>query len=65
MEVELVFKIATVGIVVAMINMILNKFGRDEYSTLTTLAGVIVVLLVLLKEIGELFSTIDAVFKLK
>lgn len=64
MEVELIFKIAAVGIVVAVVNMVLNKLGRDEYGTLTTLAGVIIVLLVLLREIGELFSTIGTVFEL-
>ena len=64
MEVELVFKIATVGIVFAMVNMVLSKLGRDEYSTLTTLAGVIIVLLVLLGEISELFTTIGTVFEL-
>ena len=65
MEVELIFKIATVGIVVAIVNMVLSKLGRDEYATLTTLAGVIVVLLVLLGEINELFSTINTVFELR
>ena len=65
MDVELIFKIAAVGIVVAVVNMILSKLGRDEYATLTTLAGVIVVLLVLLGKIDELFSTISSVFELK
>ncbi|MBQ8894250.1 MAG: stage III sporulation protein AC [Clostridia bacterium] len=65
MEVELIFKIAAVGIVVAVVNMILSKLGRDEYATLTTLAGIIIVLLVLLGEIHSLFSTIQSVFELK
>ncbi|PWM38711.1 MAG: stage III sporulation protein AC [Clostridiales bacterium] len=65
MDVELIFKIAAVGIVVAVVNMILSKLGRDEYSTLTTLAGIIIVLLVLLGEIGDLFSTIHTVFELR
>ncbi len=60
----MVFKIATVGIVVAVVNMILSKLGRDEYATLTTLAGVIIVLVVLLREIVALFDTISTVFKL-
>ena len=60
----MIFKIAAVGIVVAVVNMILSKLGRDEYSTLTTLAGIIIVLLVLLGEVGTLFSTIRAVFDL-
>ena len=65
MDVELIFKIAAVGIVVAVVNMILSKLGRDEYSTPTTLAGIIIVLLVLLGEIGDLFSTIHTVFELR
>lgn len=64
MELELVFKIATIGISVAMVNMVLSRLGRDEYNSLTTLAGVIVVLLLLLGEIGELFDTIGTVFDL-
>lgn len=60
----MVFKIATIGISVAMVNMVLSRLGRDEYNSLTTLAGVIVVLLLLLGEIGELFDTIGTVFDL-
>ena len=65
MEVELIFKIATVGIVVAVVNMVLSRLGKDEYSTLTTLAGITIVLIVLLEEIGDLFTMIRTVFDLK
>jgi len=65
MDVELIFKIAAVGIIVAVINMILGKLGRDEYITLTTLAGIIIVLLVLLDELGGLLTTIQSVFELQ
>lgn len=65
MEVELIFKIAAVGIVVAVVNMILSRLGKDEYSTLTTLAGIIIVLVVLLGEIQDLFSMIQTVFDLQ
>lgn len=65
MDVELIFKIAAVGMIVAVINMILGKMGRDEYITLTTLAGIIIVLLVLLDELSGLLSTIQTVFELK
>ncbi len=61
----MIFKISTVGIIVAIVNLVLSKLGRDEYSTLTTLAGVLVVLLVLLDKINELFDLIRAVFELK
>lgn len=65
MEVELIFKIAAVGIIVAVVNMILGKLGRDEYITLTTMAGIIIVLLVLLDELSTLFATIQSVFELQ
>lgn len=61
----MIFKVAAVGIIVAVVNMILSKLGRDEYATLTTLAGIIIVLLVLLGEISSLFTTIHTVFELK
>jgi len=61
----LIFKIATVGITVAIVNMVLSRLGKDEYSSLTTLAGIIVVLLVLLGQIRDLFSMIKTVFELK
>ena len=64
MEVTLIFKIAAIGISVAVVNMILAKLGRDEYVTLTTLAGIIVTLLVLIDELSVLFSTIKTVFEL-
>ena len=64
MDVELIFKVSMVGIIVAVVNMVLSKLGRDEYSTLTTLAGVLVVLLVLLNKIEELFDMIRSVFQL-
>lgn len=65
MEAALIFKIATIGISVAIVNMILAKLGRDEYVTLTTIAGIIVTLLVLINELNQLFSTIQSVFELQ
>ena len=65
MDVALIFKIAAIGITVAIVNMILSKLGRDEYVTLTTLAGIIVSILVLLGELSDLFSTIQTVFELQ
>ena len=61
----MIFKIAAVGMIVAVINIILGKLGRDEYITLTTLAGIIIVLLVLLDELRVLLSTIQSVFELQ
>ena len=62
MDVDLIFKIAGVGIVVAVLNQLLMRSGREEQALLTTIAGLVVVLYVLTKEIGNLFDTIKQIF---
>ena len=62
MDVDLIFKIAAVGIVVAVLNQVLVRSGREEQTMLTTLAGVIVVLMVLIQQISSLFSTVKQTF---
>jgi stage III sporulation protein AC len=62
MNVDMIFKIAAVGILVAVINIVLSRAGREEYVMLTTLAGVIMVLLMLVGEIKTLFDTLHSVF---
>lgn len=64
MEVDIIFKIAAVGILVAVLNMVLQKAGRDEQAMLTTLAGLIVVLYWVIGYISELFKTIQTLFQL-
>ena len=64
MEVDLIFKIAAVGILVAVLNLLLNRSGRDEQVLMTTIAGLIVVLVVLVREIAELFDLIKSLFGL-
>lgn len=64
MEVDLIFKIAAIGILVAVLNLILVRSGRDEQALLTTLAGLIVVLVMLLEQISDLFSLIKNLFSL-
>ncbi len=64
MGIEFVFKVAGIGLVVAVLNMIVGKSGRDEQALIVTIAGLIVVLAVVIPEIGELFSEIKAVFGL-
>lgn len=64
MGVELIFKIAAIGILVAVLNQLLVRSGREEQAMMTTLAGLIVVLLMIIKEIGVLFETIKTMFKL-
>ena len=62
MNVDMIFKIAAVGILVAVINIVLSRAGREEYVMLTTLAGVIMVLLMLVGDIRTLFDTLHSVF---
>lgn len=62
MNVDLIFQIAGVGIIVAVLNQLLVRAGREEQALLTTLAGLIVVLLMLTREIGSLFETIKQTF---
>lgn len=64
MDVDLIFKIAAVGILVAVLNLVLVRSGREEQAMMTTLAGLVVVLLMVIKEISVLFDTIKSVFGL-
>ena len=62
MDVELIFKIAAVGILVAVLNLLLSRAGRDEQALMTTIAGLVVVLIIIIQEISDLFSLIKDVF---
>lgn len=64
MDVNLIFKIAATGILVAVLNLILVRSGRDEQALLTTLAGLIVVLMMLLQQISDLFDLVKQLFSL-
>ncbi|MBQ6248611.1 MAG: stage III sporulation protein AC [Oscillospiraceae bacterium] len=64
MEVDLIFKIAAVGILVAVLNLILVRSGRDEQALMTTLAGLVVVLMILVQQISQLFELIRSLFSL-
>ena len=64
MDVDLIFKIAAVGIIVAVLNQLLIRSGREEQAMMTTLAGLIVVLMMLVNEISSLFDTIKSIFGL-
>ncbi len=64
MEVDFIFRIAAIGIIVAVLNTVLIRSGREEQAMLTTLAGVIVVLMMLVPEISDLFSTVKSLFDL-
>ena len=62
MDISLILKIAGIGILVAVSCQVLSRAGRDEQSSLVSLAGVIVVLLLLVEKIGTLFSTVRSIF---
>lgn len=62
MNVELIFKIAAIGIIVTVLNQLLSKSGRDEQATMVTLAGLVVVMVVVVKEIATLFDTVKGLF---
>ena len=64
MDIDLIVKIAGTGIIVAVLNLVLKRAEREEQAMMTTLAGLIVVLIVIVKEIGGLFDTVKSVFGL-
>ena len=64
MEIDLVFKIAAIGIIVAVLNQLLSRSGREDQAMMTTLAGLVVVLSILVKQISVLFVTIKSLFAL-
>lgn len=62
MEIDLIFKIAAIGIIVSILNQVLSRSGRDEQATLTTLAGLIVVLMLIAQKIADLFDLVKRLF---
>ena len=62
MGVDLVFKIAAIGILVAVLNILLSRAGRDEQALMTTIAGLVVVLVLVIQKISELFALIKQLF---
>ena len=64
MEIDLIFKIAAVGILVAVLNILLSRSGRDEQALMVTLAGLVCVLVLVVQEISDLFDLIRRLFDL-
>ncbi|MCC8110434.1 MAG: stage III sporulation protein AC [Ruminococcus sp.] len=64
MDIDLIFKIAGTGIIVAVLNLVLKRAEREEQAMMTTLAGLVVVLMLLIDQIGALFDRVKAVFGL-
>ena len=62
MDVDLIFKIAAIGILVAVLNQLLVRSGREEQAMMTTLAGLVVVLMMMVRQISELFDLINTLF---
>ena len=64
MDIDLLFKIAAIGILVAVLHQVLVKAGREDQAMMVSLAGMIIVLTMIIKEISSLFETVKAVFDL-
>ncbi len=64
MDIEIIFKVAAVGLIVAVLNQLLSRSGREEYTMITTLAGLIIVLMMVIPYISSLFGYVRSVFDL-
>ncbi len=62
MEIDLIFKIAAIGIIVSILNQVLSRSGREEQATMTTLAGLVVVLMMIAGKIADLFDLVKTLF---
>ena len=62
MEVDLIFRVAGIGIIVAVLNQLLARSGREEQATMTTLAGLVVVLMLIAQKIADLFDLVKTLF---
>ena len=63
MDIDLVFKIAAIGIIVSILNQVLSRSGRDEQATMTTIAGLVVVLMMIAQKIADLFDLVKTLFE--
>ena len=63
MDIDLIFKIAAIGIIVSILNQVLSRSGREEQATMTTLAGLVVVLMMLAEKIADLFDLVKRLFQ--
>ncbi len=64
MSVDIIFKIAGIGILVAVLNQVLSRSGKEEYATMATLAGVVIVLMMVIDMISKLFDNVKTIFQL-
>jgi len=63
MDIDLIFKIAAIGIIVSVLNQVLSRSGREEQATMTSLAGLVVVLMMLTQKIADLFDLVKTLFE--
>ena len=63
MDIDLVFKIAAIGIIVSILNQVLSRSGREEQATMTTIAGLVVVLMMIAQKIADLFDLVKTLFR--
>ena len=63
MDIDLIFKIAAIGIIVSILNQVLSRSGREEQATMTTLAALVVVLMLVVQKIAELFQLVETLFQ--
>lgn len=63
MDIDLIFKIAAIGIIVAILNQVLSRSGREEQATMITLTGLVVVLMIVAQKISELFDLVKTLFE--
>ena len=64
MDIDLIFKIAAVGIIVSILNQVLTRSGREEQATMTTITGLVVVLMIVAQKVAELFDLVKTLFHL-
>jgi stage III sporulation protein AC len=64
MDINFIFKIAAIGIIVAVLNQVLIRTGREEQATMTTIAGLIVVFFMIIQQLSKLFDTMKTIFRL-
>lgn len=62
MDIDLIFKIAAIGIIISILNQVLSKTGREEQATMTTIAGLVVVLMIVAQKIADLFDLVKRLF---
>lgn len=63
MDIDIIFKIAAIGVAIAVLNQVLIRAGREEYAMMTTLAGIIIVLFLIVDMISEFFETVKTLFQ--